>query len=202
MRVQLRNNTPAGCERKELTTGEIAAIPPISGSFLEDIYQSYDVHGELGEPDQQAPVMEETRGFGQIQAHSLLDQEMAEMSPIEKMSFLQSRTHFDESPESNADSDLEDGELQKLLTSSLCAQRASGRPDAMDIQGREVNALTSHSSGREATGRPVALFSPRRRDPKWSSVLGNANPSNPSGIVLEGNKDHLLNQAKSNLAKT
>ena len=73
--------------------------------------------------------------------------------------------HFDESMESNADSDLEDGEISKLLTSSLCAQEASGRPDAMDIQESEVNAQTSHSSeGRESTGRRVALFSPRRNE--------------------------------------
>ena len=46
------------------------------------------------------------------------------MSPIKEMSYLQSRMHFDESMESNADSDLEDGEIRKLLTSSLCAQGA------------------------------------------------------------------------------
>ena len=30
---------------------------------------------------------------------------------------------------------------------------------------------------------------------------GNANPSNFSGTLLDGNKDHLLNQAKSDLAR-
>ena len=39
-----------------------------------------------------------------IQRQSLLDQMMAKMSPIEKMSYLQSRMHFDESMKSNADS--------------------------------------------------------------------------------------------------
>ena len=68
------------------------------------------------------------------------------MSPIKKMSNFQSRMHFDESIESNADSDLEDGEIRKLLTSQLYAKGASGRPDAMDIQESEVNAQTSHSS--------------------------------------------------------
>ena len=106
--------------------------------------------------------MEESRGFGHIQVQSLLDQEMAKMSLIKQMSYLQSRMHFDESTESNADPDLEGGEIRKLLTSSLCAQGASGRPDAMDIQESEANAQTSHSSeGREATERPVALFSPK-----------------------------------------
>ena len=109
--------------------------------------------------------MEDTRGFGQIQAQSLLDQEMAKMSPIEKMSYIQSRMHFDESTESNANSDLGDGEIRKLLTSSVCVQGASGRPDSMAIQESEVSAQTSHSSeGRRATGRPDALFSPKRNE--------------------------------------
>ena len=68
------------------------------------------------------------------------------MSFAEEMSCLQSQMHFDESVESIADSDLEDGDLQKLLTSPLYAQRASGKPDAMVVQEREVSAPTSHSS--------------------------------------------------------
>ena len=35
----------------------------------------------------------------------------------------------------------------------------------------------------------------------WSSLFGNTNPSNFSGTLLESNKDHLLNQAKSDLAR-
>ena len=35
----------------------------------------------------------------------------------------------------------------------------------------------------------------------WGSVFGNANLSNLSGTLLEGNKDHLLSQARSDLAK-
>ena len=190
-------------EPKEFTTEEIATIPMISPE--EDIYQLYDVQREFGDQDQQAPVMEETERFEEIQVHSLLDQEMAKMSSIKKMSYLQSRMHFGESMEDNADSDLENGEIRKLLTSSLCAQGASGRPDAIDIQESEVNAQTSPSSeGREATGRPVALFSPKRmeqRNHMWSSVFGNANLSNLSGTLLAGNQDHLLNQARSDLAR-
>ena len=34
-----------------------------------------------------------------------------------------------------------------------------------------------------------------------SSVFRNANPSNLRGSLLDGNKDHLLNQARSDLAK-
>ena len=32
-------------------------------------------------------------------------------------------------------------------------------------------------------------------------MFRNANPSNLRGFLLEGNKDHLLNQARSDLAK-
>ena len=35
----------------------------------------------------------------------------------------------------------------------------------------------------------------------WSSVFGNANLSNLSGTLLEGNKHHLPSQARSDLAK-
>ena len=45
--------------------------------------------------------------FGQIGTQSLLDHEMAETSLVEKMCYLQSQMHFDESMESTADSDLE-----------------------------------------------------------------------------------------------
>ena len=99
--------------------------------------------------------------------------------------------HFDESMESNADSDLEEGEIRKLLASSLCTRGASGKPDAMDIQE------TSHSSeGRKAFGKPAALFSPKRneqRNQMWSSVF--------SGTPLAGNENHLLNQARSDPAR-
>ena len=78
--------------------------------------------------------------------------------------------HFDDSVESIAGSDLEDGELQKMLTSPLYAQKASGRPDAMVMQEREVSAqytqadrkdsLRSHSSeGQKALEKPNSLFS-------------------------------------------
>ena len=52
--------------------------------------------------------------------------------------------HFDDSVESIADSDLEDGELQKMQTSPLHAQKPSGKPDAMVVQER--GKCTTHSS--------------------------------------------------------
>ena len=58
---------------------------------------------------------------------------------------FQSQMQFDDSVESIADSDLEDGELQKMLTAPLYAQKASGKPDANGQQQREVKC-TIHSS--------------------------------------------------------
>ena len=133
-------------------------------------------------------------------------------SKISEASYFQSRMPFDDSAESIADSDLEDGELHQMLTSPLYAQKASGKPDAMVVQEREVSAqlvqayrkesLRSHSSeGLKALGKPDALVSSEHGNLIRSSVFRNANPSNLRGSLLEGNKDHVLNQARSDLAK-
>ena len=45
---------------------------------------------------------------------------------------------FDNSAESIANSDLEDGEVQKMLTSPLYCQNATEKPDAMVIQEGET----------------------------------------------------------------
>ena len=97
------------------------------------------MYRDFGETYRQAPIIEELKECGQIGTQRFLEHEMAEMSPVEKMSYLQSRTHFDESMEISGDSDLEDGEIGKLLTSSLYAQRAS-------------------SEDQTASGKPAALF--------------------------------------------
>ena len=78
-----RNTSPTGNEPDKLAT--------ISGTSLEDIYQFFEVQGEIGEEDQQAPIIEEVKEFGQIGTQSLLDHEMAETSLVEKMSYLQSQ---------------------------------------------------------------------------------------------------------------
>ena len=82
--------------------------------------------------------------------------------------------------ETIADSDLEDGELQKMLISPLYAQKASGKPDAFVVQEREVSAqltqagkesLRSHSSeGQEALGKPNAMFSSEQGNLIRSSI--------------------------------
>ena len=108
--------------------------------------------------------------------------------------------HFDDSAESIADSDLEDGELQEMLSSPLCAQKDSGNPVHNRLEPEK--SLRSHSSeGQKALGKPNALFSSEQGNLIRSSVFRNADPSNLRGSLLESNKDHLLNQAGSDLAK-
>ena len=105
-------------------------------------------------------------------------------------SYLQSQMHFDDSVESIADSGLEDGDLQKMLTSPLYSQRASGKPDAMVVQEKPIQRK-----------KPTALFSSEQGNLIRSSAFRNANPSNLRGSLLEGNKDHLINQSRQDLAK-
>ena len=148
----LRMNTPTGYEPKEFTTKEIATIPMMSSG---DIYQFFDVPRAFGEQDQQAPVMEETSGFGQIQVQSLLHQEMAKMSPIKNMSYLQSQMNFDESIESiAADSDLEDGEIKKIADSTTVCPKSFRETGCNGHSGKRgkctnVSPITRSESFRE-----------------------------------------------------
>ena len=123
-------------------------------------------------------------------------------SKISETSYFQSQMHL----LSTADSYLEDGELQKMLTSTLYAQKASGNPMSCRrergkctvTQADRNKSFRSHSSEiQKALGKPNALFSSEQGNLIRSSVFRNANPSNLGGSLLEGNKDHLLKQARS-----
>ena len=105
--------------------------------------------------------------------------------------------HFDDSAESIAHSDLEDGELQKMLTSPRYAQKASGKPDALVVQERQVSAQYTQANRKES----LRSHSSEQGNLIRSSVFRSADPSNLGGSLLEVNKDHLLNQARSDLAK-
>ena len=117
----------------------------------------YDVQEKVGEENLRALITEEVEECREIGAVGLSD------SKISETSYFQSQVHLDDSVESIAEPDLEDGELQKMLTSPLYAQKALERPDAMVMQERVVSAqntqadrkesLRSHSSeGQEALG--------------------------------------------------
>ena len=172
-----RTTTATGYEPKELAN--VSRIQDYPGYP----YQLYEVQDKFGEQDHRAAIIEEVKELGEIGAAALLD------SKISETSYFQSRMHFDDSVESTADSDLEEGELQKMVTAPLYAQKASEKPDAMVVQEREVSvqytqadrkeSWKSHSSeGQEALGKTNALFSSEQGILIRSSVFRNANPSN------------------------
>ena len=116
-------------------------------------------------------------------------------------SYFQSQMHSEyDSAESIADSDLADGELRKMLASPLYLQNredyepsripiATVKPAAL-LQERGANAKRTQADTREEPG-----------DHFKSSVFRNADPTNVGRSLLEGNKDHLLSQAKSELMR-
>ena len=205
------NLQSGGKPRKRLSTGyepkELATVSRILR--ITDPYQLFDSQKEFGERGRRFPITEEVKEFGEFGSPASIDPKFSETS------YFQSHMHFDDSAESTADSDLEDGELQKMVFSPLYAQKASGKPDALVVQERErerkvsaqlteagKESLMSHSSeGQKALVKPDALFSSEQGNLIRSSMFRNANPSNLRGSLLEGNKDHLLNQARSDLAK-
>ena len=94
---------------------------------------------------------------------------------------------------------------------------ASGKPEAKMMQkiGASAQRTQADHSRRESlksnssqeprgSGKPDALFSSRSDEPGnqfESSVFKYADPSKLARSLLEGNKDHLLSQARSELMK-
>ena len=107
-----------------------------------------------------------------------------------EMSYLQSQMHSDyDAAESTADSDLEDRERRKMLASPLFTQSRE------DCESYRMPI---------APEKPAAVFSLRSEEPEnlfKSSVFKNTDPSNVGRSLLEGNKDHLLSQARSEIMK-
>ena len=172
-----RKTTPTGFEPKELAT--VSRIE----AYSADPNQLHDVQENFGEEDHRAPITEEVKELAEFRTAGLPGSHLSETS------YFQLHIHFDDSAENIADSDLEDGELQKMLTSPMYAQKASGKPDAVVVQEREVSeqftqadrkeSLTSHSrDGQKALVKPNALFSSEHGNLIRSSVFRNANPLN------------------------
>ena len=112
-----RTTSPTGKKPKELATVSKIMI-------ILEIYINCMKQEKFGEEDHRAPITEEVKEFAEIGTHSLPD------SKISETSCFRSQMHFDDSVESIADSDLEDGELQKMLTfpySSLLSPKSSCR---------------------------------------------------------------------------
>ena len=64
--------------------------------------------------------------------------------------------------------------------------------------------MSSSSQEPRAPGKPAAMFSSRSEEPGnqfKSSTFKHADPSNLGRSLLEGNKDRLLSQARSELVK-
>ena len=114
-----RTTTPTGYEPTELAT--VSRIE----AYYGEPHQLYDVQGKFGQEDLRAPITEDLEKLGRPACQIL---------NYQRRPYIQSQKHFDDSVESTADSDLEDGELQKMLTSPLYAPKASEKPDAMVMQ--------------------------------------------------------------------
>ena len=116
------------------------------------------VHREFGERDQ-VPINEEVKEFVEIGAHGLPDSEKS------KTSYLQSHMHFDESAESSAVSDLEDGELQKMLTSPVYAQKASEKTLCIGGAGERWKCTIDSSRKRKFDLSLICMPRKRRGNP-------------------------------------
>ena len=143
--------------------------------------------------DFQNPITEDMDELGKVGVMSL--------------SYNQSLIHlYYDSAESIADSDLEDEQLREVPASPLKIQerggnfdssrkpRVSGKPDAMFSFDSEptLSTFIARNRGNE----PGDQF-----ESSVHSASSFGDPSNVGGSLLEGNKDHLLNHARSELVK-
>ena len=133
-----RATTPRGCDPEELAT--VSRIEDYSG----DPFKFFDVQEKFGEEDHRPLITEEVEEFRELGTAGAPD------SKVSETSHFQSQMHFDDSVDSTADSDLEDGELQKMLTLPLYAQKASGKPDATVMQEREVSAQNTQADRKKS----------------------------------------------------
>ena len=171
----------------------------------------YQIPERILGDDYQNPITDDTEETGKFDV---------------EMPYVQSRIHSDyDSAQSIADSDLEDGELRKMLASPVYIQNRQDRKSSrMPIAPEEPAAMTQErgasakrtqadlreslmsSSSQEprASVKPAALF-PSRSDELGnqfqSSMFKYADPSKVGRSLLERNKGHLLSQARSELMR-
>ena len=163
-------------------------------------FEFKDIETEAIDPEDLEPRrIELDRNLGtdpyQIQERFVRNSHTEDMDDFGKVgadtSHLQSQMHSDyDSAESIADSDLEDGELRKMLGFTTVYATSEKTVNPLECQSHRGNLL--HCSHLEAKNREInsrLLFS-KTLD---SSNLGRS--------LLEGNKDHLLSQAKSELLR-
>ena len=132
---------------------------------------------------------------------------------VKSQSYHQSQMHSDDDPaESIVGSDLEDGQLRKMLASPLYIQgkeensepsrapEASGKPEAMEMQERGASAQrTQEERARcQVHLKRLKFQGNLRHCCQFSNTLIHQNFGRS---LLERNQDHLLGQARSELMK-
>ena len=108
-------------------------------------------------------------------------------------------------------SDIDDEQLRALLASPLYLQEQEASAERSHVYHSErENLMSSSSQGPICTGKPVALFSSQNRlrqetfsDSRfWGATnyfFRFSNPANVAKSLLDGNRDHLLAEARSEL---
>ena len=215
-------------------SGGSTQIPSLTGNGPKPV-EIKAIETEAIEPEDLEPRrIELDRNLGtdpyQLQERFMSNSFIEDMDEFGKVGVdipcVQSRTHSDfDSAECIADSDLEDGELRKMLASPLYTHsredcESSRMPIALGklaalSQERGASAkrsqadlrtslMSSSSQEPSALVKPAAMFSlgsEEQGNQFKSSVFKNADPSNLGRSLLEGNKDHLLSQARSELVR-
>ena len=146
-----------------------------------------------------------------------------------EMSYFQSQMLSDyDSAESITDSDVEDGEQRKMLASlqymqsredcgssriptaprklaAMIQERGASAKHTQAGHSRRESLTSSSSSGTESNGETCCNVFVRKwgtgKSTQEFSFQKNADPSNLGRSLLEGSKDHLRSQARSELMK-
>ena len=204
-------------------------IPSLTGYEANSVeIKAIDTEAiEPGDPELERNLETDPYQIQERLVRNSLSEDMDEFGKVgAEVSYLQSQMHSDyDSTESIADSDLEDGELRKMLASPLYLQNRedceSSRmpiatvklaallqergPSAKRAQADLRKGLMSSSSQEpSALGKPAAMFPSESQEPRnqlTSSVFKHADPSHLGRSLLDGNKDHLFSQATSELTR-
>ena len=103
------------------------------------------------------------------------------------------------------ESDFDDEQLRALLASPLYLQERGASPERSQVYHSErENLMSSSSQDPTSTGKLVAVFSSQRNQQVFGSnepFIRLPNPANVAKSLLDGNRDHLLTQARSELMR-
>ena len=154
------------------------------------------------------------------------DQENVSFTEIEdrvktlsyNQSFLSSTQDSAESIATPQEADFDDEQLRALLASPLCIQEREASAQRSQVYHSEREHLMSSSyQDPTSTGKPVAVFASQSRlnqdtFPRETNLLMSffgsnepifrfSNPANVAKSLLDGNRDHLITQARSELLR-